>query len=144
MTTAVERAQAPQPSKILHFSLWGAQILLALAFMGAGAMKLSQSQADILAMGEHMAWAGRVPAALIKFIGLSELLGGLGLILPAATRIKPVLTPIAAAALALVMALAAGFHLMYGEMAIGPNIGFGALAAFIAWGRFRKAPIQPR
>jgi hypothetical protein len=86
-----------------------------------------------------------VPEAFVRFIGLSELLGGLGLILPAALRIKPVLTPWAAVGLAVVMVLASGFHVSRGESSvIGMNFILAAVAVFIAWGRFKKAPIYPK
>jgi hypothetical protein len=78
-------------------------------------------------------------------IGVCELLGAVGLILPSATRVLPVLTPVAASALTLVMVLAAGTHFSYGELpVIGVNVVLGGLAAFVAWGRFRRAPIAPR
>ena len=73
-----------------------------------------------------------------------ELAGGLGLILPAATRIRPLLTPLAATGLLTIMVLAAGFHLSRGESGPLINFTFGAMAAFIAWGRFKKAPLQAR
>ena len=97
------------------------------------------------ATGEHMAWVGRMPGGLVKFIGLAELAGGLGLILPAATRIKPMLTPLAAVGLVTVMVLAAGHHAVNGELAATPtNLILAALAGFIAFGRTRLAPISPR
>ena len=65
--------------------------------------------------------------------------------LPAATRIAPKLTPIAALGLVTVMVLAAGHHLMHGEAAaIGPNLVLALLAGFVAWGRLSAAPIAPR
>ena len=66
-------------------------------------------------------------------------------ILPAATRIKPWLTPLAGAGLTVIMVLAAIFHATRGEWPmIGINATLGGLAAFIAWGRFKKAPIRAR
>jgi putative oxidoreductase len=129
-------------SKALHVGLWGAQALLALAFTSAGVMKVTQ---PIEALAASMVWPGAVPEPLVRFIGVSELLGGLGLILPAATRIKPILTPLAALGLVVVMVLAALFHLSRGELGALPiNVVFGALAAFVAWGRLKKAPLAPR
>ncbi len=85
-----------------------------------------------------------MPAALVRFIGVSELLGGFALILPAALRIKPELTGWAAIGLAAVMLFATIFHISRGEFsAIGMNIILGIIAVFIAWGRFKKAPIHP-
>jgi len=67
------------------------------------------------------------------------------MLLPALTRIKPILTPLAGVGLAVVMVLAAGFHVMRGELSALPiNLAFGGLAAFVAWGRLQKAPISPR
>ena len=76
----------------MHIVLWLVQILLACAFGMAGFMKSTQP-VDVLAQN-GIQWATQVPVALVRFIGISELLGAIGLILPAATRIKPVLTPL--------------------------------------------------
>jgi putative oxidoreductase len=105
----------------------------------AGATKLSQP-AEVLA--QSLPWVTSTPIALVRFIGLSEVLGGLGLILPALLRIKPFLTTWAAIGLAVVMLLAAIFHATRGEFSnIGINVVIMAIAAFIAWGRSSKAPI---
>jgi putative oxidoreductase len=88
---------------------------------------------------------GDVPRWLVRFIGTSELLGALGLILPAAMRIKPVLTGFAALGLLTIMVLAALFHASRGEFGmLRVNSVLGALAAFVAWGRLKKAPIPAR
>ena len=138
MTTIAQ----PQRSKALHITLWVAQVALALMFLMAGFMKLAQ---PIEELAKSLPWASQVPEAFVRFIGLSELLGGLGLILPAALRIKPVLTPWAAVGLAVVMVLASGFHVSRGESSvIGMNFILAAVAVFIAWGRFKKAPIYPK
>ena len=130
------------PSRALHISLWIVQGLLFLLFGMAGVMKSTQ---PISALAQNMGWPGDVPAALVRFIGVSELAGALGLVLPAATRIKPLLTPLAAAGIVSIMVLAAAFHLSRGELQYVPiNIVLGALAGFVAWGRWRKAPIAPR
>jgi hypothetical protein len=92
-----------------------------------------------------MIWVNAVPVGLVRFIGASELAGALGLILPAATRIKPSLTPLAASGLIVVMVLAAAFHASRGELQALPiNFVLGGLAAFVAWGRFRRAPVEAR
>jgi uncharacterized membrane protein YphA (DoxX/SURF4 family) len=133
---------APTTPRGLHISLWVVQVLLALAFGSAGLMKLSLPIVDLAA---KMVWPGAMPALLVRFIGLSEFLGGVGLILPSLTRIQPKLTPLAASGLVTVMVLAGAFHLSRGEFQLVPiNLVLGALAAFIAWGRFKKAPIAPR
>ncbi len=75
--------------------------------------------------------------ATVRLIGVSELLGGLGLILPAATGIAVLLTPIAAACLAFVMVLAAATHIRRKEPpGVAVNAVLFLLAAFVAWGRF--------
>jgi uncharacterized membrane protein len=142
-TTAAVAVHAEQSSnKGLRIGLWLVQALLAFAFAGAGAMKLFTPMAELLA---QMAWVSAVPEAMVRFIGAAELAGAIGLILPALTRIKPGLTALAAAGLTVVMLAAAPFHLSRGEVgAIVPNLILGALAAFVAWGRFKKAPIAPR
>jgi uncharacterized membrane protein YphA (DoxX/SURF4 family) len=127
-------------SKGLNIGLWIVQGLLALAFAMAGSMKLSTPYADLV---QKMAWARHTPEALVKFIGVMEVAGALGVILPAATRIMPFLTPLAATGFAVIMILGGALHLSLGEAPIADVILCG-LAAFVAWGRFRKAPITPR
>lgn len=126
----------------MKYALWIIQILLALAFVAAGFMKLTM---PVEQLAQNMAWTADVPVWLLRFIGLAELAGGLGLVLPAITRIQPQLTPLAAAGLALDMFLAAGFHLLRGEFGlIVPNLVLLALAAFVAYGRWNLLPIAPR
>jgi len=126
----------------LNIGLWTAQVVLAASFGVAGVMKTTQPIAEL---AKQMVWAGDVPAALVRFIGTMEFLGAVGLVLPAATRIKPGLTPLAAAGLTTVLALGLAFHLTRGESsAIVVNVVLGSITSFVAWGRFRKAPIVPR
>ncbi len=140
-TTASGTASTKAPGKALVIGLWIAQVLLALAFGMAGAMK-TLTPLDELA--QKLPWVTSA-GGLVRFIGVSEVLGALGVILPAATRIKPVLTPVAALGLVSIMVLAVGFHVSRGEVGAVPvNIVLGGLAAFVAWGRLRKAPIAPR
>ena len=130
----------PAPSKALNIILWIAQVLLAGMFLMSGFMKVAQPIEELAKM---LPWASQVPEGLVRFIGISEVLGGLGLILPALLRIKPILTAWAAIGLALVMLFAAGFHASRGEhSAIGMNVMLALIALFIAWGRVKKAPIQ--
>ncbi len=131
-----------RPGNRLNVALWSVQLLLAAMFGMAGYMKLSEPISQLSAM---LPFAAQIPETLVRFIGASELAGALGLILPAATRIKPALTPLAASGLLLIMVLAAGFHISRGEISHLPiNAILGLLAAFIAWGRFKKAPIPRR
>lgn len=130
-----------KPARGLNIALWSAQILLALVFGLSGAMKVFS---PIEELAKNGAWI-RDLEFLIRFIGISELSGALGMLLPSLTRIKPKLTSLAAVGLFIVMILATGFHLMRGEAKFTPlTLGLGALAAFIAWGRFRKVPIAAR
>lgn len=135
-------ATAQNNRKVLNIALWAAQIILALVFLMAGFSKSSQ---PIEELGKMLPWVTEVPVALVRFIGVSELLGGVGLLLPAALRIKPNLTPLAALALAIVMVFALVFHILKGEYsALGINIAFGAIAYFIYWGRTKKVPITAK
>ncbi len=128
-------------SKRWHVTLWTVQILLALIFTMTGTMKVTQ---PIDALAASLGWPGHVPPTLVRFIGISELLGAAGLVLPAATRIVPALTPLAAGALTVVMLLASLLHISRGEFAVLPvPVVVGALCAFVAWGRSRKTPIEP-
>lgn len=123
-------------------TLWGAQLLLAATFGLAGAMKLTQ---PILTLTPTMAWAADVPPALVRFVGTCEALAAVGLIVPVAAGVKPWLTPVAAAGLLAVMILAVPFHISRGELALVPvNVILGAIAAFVAWGRSKKAPLLAR
>lgn len=143
MTTNVIGSLARErPGKALHVSLWIAQMILAAMFGMVGWLKAS-TPLDLLMKG--MPLLADLPGWLIRFIGLSELAGALGMLLPALTRIQPKLTALAGVALAIVMALAVAFHLLRGEaFAIGVPSVLGALAAFVAWGRYTGAPIAPR
>jgi len=130
------------PSKGLNITLWVAQGLLAAMFLMAGANKFFQSIEELAKM---LPWVTDMPMGLVKFIGISELLGGLGLLLPSILRIKPTLTPLAALGLSIVMLLASIFHISRGEFsAIGMNIVLLAIALFIAWGRTKKVPIHAK
>ena len=126
----------------LRAGLWVAQGLLAAAFGLAG---LTHATRPIAEMATMAPWTGALPEGLVRFIGVAELAGALGLLLPALTRRKPVLTAWAATGLVVVMALAAVVHIARGEPQVVPvNFVLGGVAAFIAWGRFRGARIAPR
>jgi uncharacterized membrane protein YphA (DoxX/SURF4 family) len=117
----------------MDIALWIVQVILGLAFILAGFLKAFQYEKA----KAGMPWVKDTSKGLVTFIGIAELLGGLGLILPYATGIVPALTPIAAAALGVIMILAAGFHGMRKEnQAIGMNIVFLALALFVTIGRW--------
>lgn len=129
-------------SKAMHITLWVVQVLLAAIFLMSGFMKASTPIEKLSAM---VPWTSDVPLALVRFIGTVEVLGGLGLLLPSLLRIKPTLTVLAASGLATIMLLAIPFHISRGETSvIGMNGLFMLIALFIAWGRWKKAPIQAK
>lgn len=129
-------------SRAWNIALWIVQIILVAAFGMAGIMKTTSPIADLAA---QMVWPGDIPAAMVRFIGASEFLAAVGLLLPSLLRIKPFLTVWAAAGLVLVMILALVFHITRGEMQALPiNLTFALLAAFVAWGRSKKAVIHSK
>ena len=116
----------------MKYALWIAQILLALAFVSAGAIKLITPD-EILT-----AWYP-FPALFIRFIGVGELLGAVGLILPGLLRVREELTPLAAAGLASIMAGAVATTLVVGGgTAAAMPLVLGLLAVFVAYGRTRS------
>ena len=115
-------------------ALWIVQSLLALLFFFAGGMKL------VLPL-EQLTGPITLPGPLLRFIGMAEVLGALGLILPGLLRIRPGLTPLAAAGLMVIMLGATVITLatMDAVMALIPLV-VGLLAAFVAYGRWRLVP----
>jgi uncharacterized membrane protein YphA (DoxX/SURF4 family) len=115
----------------MNVALWIAQVLLALIFLFAGGMKLVMPIEDLTAQMP-------MPGLLVRFIGIVEVLGGLGVILPWLTGIRPGLTPLAAAGLVIIMIGATVVTLMIGSiaMALIPVV-VGLLAAFVVYGRRR-------
>jgi uncharacterized membrane protein YphA (DoxX/SURF4 family) len=124
-----------------QIGFWTTQILLAALFGTAGILKSFWPPAELAQMG--IAWAADVPLPLLRFVGTVELLGAIGVVLPALTRILPILTPLAAVGFATIQALAIGYHATRGETAttLPLNLFLLALALIVIWGRFRKAPI---
>ncbi|MCW3126126.1 MAG: rane protein [Bacteroidetes bacterium] len=117
----------------MNIILWIAQGILGM-FILAGFMKATQPK-EKLAL--RMPWVNDFTATQVKLIGVSQILGGIGVIVPWATGIAPFLTVLAALGLALVMVSAAIYHLSKGEYkAILTNTFFFALAIFVAAGRF--------
>lgn len=140
MSVAV--ARAPSSSRA-NVALWGVQLLLAAMFGMAGVMKTTMPIPDLAA---QLVWPGEIPPALVRFIGASELLGAVGLVLPSVLRILPRLTVAAAVGLLTIMLLAIPFHLVMGHDPAGVvfDAVLGGLAAFVAYGRLKLAPIAPR
>ncbi|MRS62818.1 DoxX family protein [Larkinella terrae] len=132
----------PKPPIALHIALWVAQILIAASFSWAAYLKLFQPIAELSRMWP---WTAQIPPELVKLTGVFDFLGAVGILLPSLLRIRPGLTPITAIAIVVQMICAGIFHISRGEAAgIAPNIVFALLAAFVAWGRSRKAPIPAR
>lgn len=128
-------------SKALNIALWVAQGILALIFLWAAYTKLFQPLEEA---AKTLPWAKDNPG-LVKITGVVELLGAIGIILPAALRIQPKLTILAAYGIIALMISAAVFHISRGEASlIGMNIFFLLLAAFVAWGRSKKVLILPK
>lgn len=120
----------------MDIALWVVAGLLALVFVGAGAAKLATPK-EKLEQNPNMAWTQDFSGGVIKTIGALEVLGALGLVLPWALDIAPVLTPLAAVGLVLLMIGAAVTHARRKEnQAIVVNVVLAALAVFVAVGRF--------
>ncbi|MFJ3799735.1 DoxX family protein [Streptomyces sp. NPDC090088] len=121
----------------MNITLWVVAALLALAFLGAGAMKLTKSKEQLLASGPTMAWAEDFSPGMIRTIGFVEVLGGVGLLLPPAVDVATILVPLSASVLALVMIGAVIEHGRRKEFqSTAVNLVLLILAAFVAWGRF--------
>jgi uncharacterized membrane protein YphA (DoxX/SURF4 family) len=130
---------ATSPShKKTHVLLWVIQWLLALLFVYAGGMKL------VMPIGP-MAAQSHVPGLFLRFIGVLELLGGLGLVLPGLLGLNPALTPLAAAGLVVIMSGAVGASITTAAPALAViPVGVGLLAAFVAYGRWQIVPLRAR
>ena len=118
----------------MNVALWIVQGLLAFAFIAAGAMKVFAYK-KYNAMSEKKNGPTGPSRGLITFIGMAEIAGSLGIVLPMATNIAPWLSPWAAIGLAIIMLLAIGFHVRRHESVAVPVILF-LLAGFVVFGRF--------
>lgn len=125
----------------MSVALWIAAAVLAVAMLGAGGMKLARSRDQLVAAG--MGYAQHFPPGLIKLIGALEVLAAIGLILPGLTGIAPILVPLAATGVAIIMVGAIITHLRlrepFGKSV--PAIVLLLLALFVAWGRFGAYPL---
>ncbi len=119
----------------MNLLLWIVQAVLALIFLGAGTLKLVRSRDRLITtLG---GWVDDYPTGGIKAIGAAEVLAAIGLIAPPALHILPVLAPLAAAGLVVVMIGAIITHARRGECSKAVvNVALAALAIFVAWGRF--------
>lgn len=123
----------------MNIALWIVAGLLAVSFLAAGVMKLTQPK-DKLA-GAGMGWTEDFSGSTIKLIGTLEVLAAIGLVLPPLVNIAPVLAPLAATGLVLVMVGAAVTHGRRKEpQMIAVNLVLLVLAAFVAIGRFWLVP----
>lgn len=142
MTSSVSSLSGPPPAKALQIGLWVAQGLLALTFAGTAVWKVAT---PIPALAAMIPWAGQVSPGFLYMTALFDFLGGVGVLLPSLTRIKPGLTVLAALGCAALQVAAIVFHLSRGEGANTPfNFFLVALSSFVAWGRWTKAPIAPK
>lgn len=126
--------------RALHISLWISQVLLFLIFAGGGVWKLVTPRQEIAAM---MPWVGEVPPSFFYTTAVFDLLGGLGLLLPSLTKVRPELTHWAALGCVGLMLAAALFHISRGEASNTPfNFLLLAMSAFVFWGRRFRAPLH--
>ncbi len=122
----------------MNYALWIVQVLLALLFLFAGGMKL------VLPL-DQLTGPVELPGWFTRFIGVAEVLGAVGLILPSLLWTRPGLTPLAASGLILIMIGAIAVTLRGGMVGAALfSLVVGLLAAFVAYGRWRLAPIPPR
>jgi putative oxidoreductase len=122
----------------MHRTAWALQVLLGVYFIAIGVVHLIVPEG----LPDQLEWMYDLPTWAHWASGVAEILGGLGLILPGLTRIRPELTPLAAAGLTLVMLMAAVYHLSRGEAQnLVSNLVIAALAAFIAYVRWRRHPL---
>ena len=119
----------------VHVWLWIAQGLLAAIFLFSGGSKLA-TPIQVLAEQSHL------PGAFMKFIGLCEVLGALGLVLPGVTHIRPGLTPLAAALLVIIMIGATVSTAIMLPSLLALPVVVLLLTAFVAYGRWRLAPLD--
>ena len=119
----------------MNIALWIVQALLAFVLGGSGVVKATRDRKRLFDDG--ITWVEDFPAWAVKAIGVLEVLAAVGLILPALTGVAPMLTPLAAVGIGLLMAGAGVVHFRRGEFAfIGVIAVLFVAAAFVAWGRF--------
>ena len=125
--------------KPLRFGLWAAQALVFAAFVLFGCMKLFMPVESLAGM---WIWPGEVPVAFLRTMGVIDVAGGVGILVPALTRILPRLTVWAALGCVALQLSAIAFHGLRGEfIALPLNFILLALCVFVLWGRTKKATI---
>jgi uncharacterized membrane protein YphA (DoxX/SURF4 family) len=126
----------------MNLTLWIVAIVLAVVFAGSGLMKQFVPKDKLVTSGQG--WAQEMNQSNIRLIGVAEILGAIGLVVPAATHIAPILVPLAAVGLAIVMVGAVVVHARRNEvMNVAVNVVLFALAVFVAWGRFGPYSFTP-
>lgn len=123
----------------MNIVLWILQVLLAAVFFAHGWMFLAPSPELLVLMNEQLGAPFRI------FLGVAEIAGAAGLILPALSRVRPGLTPLAAACLAFIVLSATILHVARAEY--GPAVMTAILClvgSFVAYGRWRLQPVEPR
>jgi len=125
--------QSKNTSKTVNILLWTGQFILALMFIYAGVMKTFQ---PIDKLSQMLPWVTEYSKGFVRFVGLADLVAGIGVLFPALFRPKTELTRLAAFGIVTIMVLAIGFHVIRGEyVALPLNIVLGSIAFFVAWGR---------
>src|SRR5919206_2117019 len=127
--------------RIITYALWIVQGLLALLFLFTGGIKL------VLPL-EMLTEGSPLPGWFVRFLGVAEVLGAIGLILPGLLRIRPGLTPLAASGLVIIM-IGATVLTLAGVVPGGVALALiplvvGLLSAFVAYGRWRLTPLGQR
>jgi len=134
-------------NRVMGGVVWTLQILFGFIWCVTG---FGKACCIDVAVWNHMLpqvpWFGAVPRLLFAFIGVCEFLGGVGMIVPAVTGVKPKLIPIAAFGLVLIMIFAAVFHIVRGETGffVSANLVLGGFTAFIGYERWFVRPIAPK
>lgn len=131
-----------QRQRLSHIAIWIAQLLVGLSFIAGGVIKLAMPIPELAAMWQ---WAGDLPAAWVRLLGIVDIAGGAGVLLPSLTRIRPGVTVLAAVGCVLLQLCAMLFHASRAELAQVPvNLVYLLLSAAIVWGRWTIAPIGAR
>lgn len=124
----------------MNLILWILAFLLAAVFVGSGVAKLVTARDQQI---DHMPYVEDFPHSVIRGIGVLEILGAIGLILPALTGVATVLVPLAGGGLAITMVFAALVHTRRGDgiAATLPSILLAIVSVFVAWSRFGPYPL---
>lgn len=126
--------------RLLHYAVWGAQLLLSLFFAAMGVLKLV-TEAERLV--EIMAWTASVPLPLVRALGLCELLGAIVVAAPVVTRTPQRIVGYTALFFLTLMTSAAIVHISRGELRmLAVNVTVAAVAAFVVWGRLAHQPLE--